>query len=73
MKNPVSDDPKKANADLQTRTASASTPPRVERGGGWGGEAELSRVSYRFEGSYSDEGNRFLGFRIVRNKPTGKK
>ncbi|MAG25269.1 hypothetical protein CMI47_06785 [Candidatus Pacearchaeota archaeon] len=63
MKNPVSDDPKKAKE---------ANKGRLFRGGGWDYPASHARVSDRFSVSpYFRYSN--LGFRVVRNKPKGKK
>ena len=73
MKNPVSDNPEKAKKEFSRTTDIFLPAPRVERGGGWG-ETQALASMFRFEPDNSEkEGNIFLGFRIVRNKPKGKK
>tara|TARA_Y100000034_G_scaffold131600_1_gene192699 strand:- start:961 stop:1146 length:186 start_codon:yes stop_codon:yes gene_type:complete len=61
MKNPVSDDPKKADGER-----------RVLRGGHWYTTPNFLLSAYRSGNSPSSR--RFnYGFRVVRNKPKGKK
>ena len=63
-KNPVSDE--------QVDKEWGGTADRVGRGGSWGDDARLARLSYRGDFGPSDR-YRYLGFRIVKNIPKKEK
>ncbi|MAG25271.1 hypothetical protein CMI47_06795 [Candidatus Pacearchaeota archaeon] len=72
MKNPVSDDPKKQEEEWSQFTDMVWNEIRTLRGGNWMNVVQSAKASKRDHGS-PDSYNATVGFRVVRNKPKGKK